>query len=498
MLLQAAWILALPPFRGIDEFDHVYRAAAVNEGQWRLSEQAQDGRGLVAVVPRNIVEAATRQCAALEYTGRDNCYPISEAGPGLVQIATAAGAYNPAYYAVVGLAARPFAGADSVYAMRIFSALLCAVGVALAALALAWAGAGVWTRVGLLVALTPVLVYSTVVPAPNGLEMVAGLCLWAALLTLGSGCIDAVRSHYLIWMVTIAAALLATLRTLGPIWLALIVGTATLLIGGRQVIQMVKARRASWMRASAFVLLALTLGAAWTASAGLTEQSSDLDAPLDDADLTLGVQPMVWVLQIVAAFPLRNEPAAPAVYIVYLLVFSSILATAIAVGRGRLRWVLLTAALVVLFLPLALTFATYRTQGVVWQGRYQLAYAVGLPLMAGVVLDRWVSTRSPKRRLATVAVSLVGLAQVWSVVGVFRGELGSASSAGDPSWIQPPMWLLALLSVGGIYLLWRAVLAEVKPPAHSSTPSRSHLRSRRTGQQDELLRRRSSRPDATS
>jgi hypothetical protein len=497
MLLQAAWILALPPFRGIDEFDHVYRAAAVNEGQWRLSEQALDGRGLVAVVPRDIVDAATRQCAALEYTGRDNCYPIAEAGPGLVQIATAAGAYNPAYYAVIGLAARPFAGADSAYAMRIFSALLCAVGVALAALALAWAGAGVWTRVGLLVALTPVFVYSTVVPAPNGFEMVAGLCLWAALLTLGSGGTDTVKSRHLIWMVTLAAGLLATLRTLGPIWLGLIVGTVAFFIGGRQVIQLLKARRGSWMLASVFVLVALAFGAAWTWSAGLTEQSSDLDARLDDVNLTLGVQPMVWALQIVAAFPLRGEPAAPAVYIIYLLVFSSILAAAIGLARGRSRWVLVTAALVVLLLPLALTFATYRTQGVIWQGRYQLAYAVGLPLMAGVVLDRWASTRSPKRRLATLAVSLLGVAHVWSVVGVFQGELDNATSAGDPSWIQPSTWLLALLLVGGIYLLWRAVLIEVEPPACSSTPYRPDPRSPRTGPQDELPRRGLSRPDAT-
>jgi hypothetical protein len=26
LVMQAAWILALPPFRGADEFDHAYRA----------------------------------------------------------------------------------------------------------------------------------------------------------------------------------------------------------------------------------------------------------------------------------------------------------------------------------------------------------------------------------------------------------------------------------------------------------------------------------------
>ena len=34
LLVQLAWILTVPPFRGIDEFDHAYRAAAVAHGQW--------------------------------------------------------------------------------------------------------------------------------------------------------------------------------------------------------------------------------------------------------------------------------------------------------------------------------------------------------------------------------------------------------------------------------------------------------------------------------
>ena len=35
LLLQSAWVLALPPFRGTDEFDHAYRAAEVAGGEWK-------------------------------------------------------------------------------------------------------------------------------------------------------------------------------------------------------------------------------------------------------------------------------------------------------------------------------------------------------------------------------------------------------------------------------------------------------------------------------
>jgi hypothetical protein len=35
LLAQAVWILTVPPFRGIDEFDHSFRAAGVASGPWR-------------------------------------------------------------------------------------------------------------------------------------------------------------------------------------------------------------------------------------------------------------------------------------------------------------------------------------------------------------------------------------------------------------------------------------------------------------------------------
>ena len=367
ILLQAAWILAVPPFRAIDEFDHVYRAAGVAEGQWRLSEPATNGRGLIVAVPKDIVHAATRQCAALEYTGRDNCYPISNAGAGLVRVATAAGGYNPGYYAVVGVAARSFEGAEAAYVMRIVSALVCAAGIALAALVLARVKAGLWTRVALLTGLTPVLVYSTVVPAPNGLEMVAGLCLWSALLASSlESQMTRTMGRWLVVMATAAACLLSMLRTLGPLWMGLIVVAAGVFIGGRQCVSLLRSRRSTWAVGSVVVLLCLALGGWWSLTSGLTERSTDLDPRLDE--LTLGAQPMVWLLQIVGAFPTRNEPASPGVYALYFLVVSMLIVTAVAAANRRRRWVLVTTTLLVLLIPLALTFATYKTQGVIGKG----------------------------------------------------------------------------------------------------------------------------------
>ena len=42
LLLQAAWMLTMPRATGIDEFDHVYRAASVATGDWGFSHQKVD------------------------------------------------------------------------------------------------------------------------------------------------------------------------------------------------------------------------------------------------------------------------------------------------------------------------------------------------------------------------------------------------------------------------------------------------------------------------
>ena len=59
LLLQAAWIWTLPPFRGTDEFDHAYRAAAVAGGESKpVRESNPDRRGDLVTVPRRQVTAA--------------------------------------------------------------------------------------------------------------------------------------------------------------------------------------------------------------------------------------------------------------------------------------------------------------------------------------------------------------------------------------------------------------------------------------------------------
>ncbi len=225
-LLETAWIIALPPFRGTDEFDHAYRAASVAHGHWRFpSVAAEHGRGGLVVVPRALVEAASPVCASYLYTGRDNCYPVADVGDGYVTVASAAGSYNPVFYAVIGSVSTMFDGAHALYAMRVANALVCGLFIALAAWVTSLWAQTRWPLFAVVVSMTPVMIFSLAVAAPNAMEMSAALALWCSLLGVVRLDPDDRRMRLLIAAVALSGVVLVPLRLLGPLWLALIGAT---------------------------------------------------------------------------------------------------------------------------------------------------------------------------------------------------------------------------------------------------------------------------------
>src|SRR5680860_584803 len=262
-LLQSAWILAVPPFRGIDEFDHAYRATAVANGEWLAEGVApENGRGSLVTATDDVVEAAGPECSALPYTGPDNCNAVDDVGEGLVTVGSGAARYHPAFYWVMGKSAALFEGATALYAMRLAAALLCAGLVTLAMHNVMLWSRTRWPYVALLVSITPVLVYSTAVAAPNGVEMAAGLSLWPALLGFGRGDLSPNVERALLWATVPGGVVLTTVRSLGPLWLLLVVLTAVAVLGVPRVRSVIAEHRARIGVITA-ILVGATLASVW-------------------------------------------------------------------------------------------------------------------------------------------------------------------------------------------------------------------------------------------
>lgn len=446
LLMQTAWIVALPPFRGTDEVDHAYRAAAVAGGQWRAGQPASNGRGSFVIVPRSLVTAARPVCTHFTYVGHDNCVPRSTLRGNRVLVASSAAAYNPLFYWVIGTVARPFDGAAALYTMRATAAVLCSLFIALAG----WA-AGRWRRtswplVAMVAAMTPVMLFSVSVAAPNGLEMCAALTVWLALLGLCRAGPEDRPTTPLLVTATAGAVVVCLLRSIGPLWVLLIVLTTLVPLGRRGVLTLI-ARNRWWVAAcSTAVVAAAVVSVAWTTSAG----TADLEPyPSDSSDrlaTTLGQLPL-WILQGMAAFPRRGDPAPGAVYVLVGFCLTALVVAGFRRAAGPLRLTMTVTLALAVAVPVVFTLLTVQVTGPIWQGRYGLPYAMGLVLVAGRALD---ATGSPLgvRRLAVALGGVgIGLANVVSVLHVQGREIRTGPLAHSPELLRAPAWTLTALVV---------------------------------------------------
>lgn len=457
LLLQAAWVLAVPPFRASDEFDHVYRAVGVASGQWRLTTPAVNGRGSVVTVPADIVEAASAQCESLPYTEEGNCFPITRHDNGDVDVATGAGGYHPAFYWVIGTVAEPFHGTAALYAMRLAGGAMCLALIALSGLIFGSVFRDTWARLSFMVSLTPVLLFTTIVAAPNGIEICCGLLLWCSLLALTDPVTSRRRQSTLLAAATFAATLLAFIRFLGPGWLVLIVVSAGLFGGPEFRARLVRERRRALVLAGSVVAASVAGGAAWVlySSGYVSAHTGGEPATLEGLDTP---QVVVWMLQMVAAFPYRDVLAPVVVYPLVMLVVIALLWVGLKKATGGQRWAIGGAVAATVLVPVVLTLLTYQSQGVIWQGRYALPFVVGVLPLCGLVLDRCDWAPRDRLQLASIGWVMVSIAHVVSIDHVLRAELGRRVSAADQSWVHPPVLVVDGIAAVGCIVLAAAVI----------------------------------------
>src|SRR4051794_15077723 len=421
LLAEAVWILAVPPFRGSDEVDHVYRATGVAAGQWHLTEGGPHGRGLPVWVPTAVVGAARARCPSLSYVGHDNCQAVRTSGDRSL-VATAAGGYDPFFYAVVGTIAKPFHGAAVDYALRAATAVLCALLLALAVGLMSVAGTGRWVTLGVLAALTPEVMFSGAIPSPNGVEMGLGFVLWAALLAAVRRDDDHGLQRGLLVVAAAAAVPLAFVRLLGPLWVLLIVGAVALTLGARGTWALI--RRHRWVMTAAAV--ATFLGVCWWV--GWQVIASHADGVQADKDRELWVLAFnlpAYTMQMVGAFPFRDQPAPlgvypPAFFVIGLLVFAAWRRGAPERAARAVPWIVLVALVV----PVALSLWFMPSLGAFWQGRYELPFVIGILPLCGLLLDRAGFAPQEGRRLVALSAGFLAVVQVGSVVNVERMEQG--------------------------------------------------------------------------
>jgi hypothetical protein len=466
LLLQVVWALAVPPYRGMDEFDHVYRAESVATGHLIPQHQppGYQGRGDLVRARLDTIEAAYPICHSYRnYIADSDCRQVRTFADGTADVASGAARYDPVFYAVVGMPTRWLGPAASLYAMRLLTAAICAALVALAAWACSLWARTAWPLLAVLLTCTPMAMYSGATPAPNGPEMFAGLALWTALVGLRSVDPADPRTRSLLFAALPPALLLCFLRTLGPLWLAMICLSVVALVGPRRVVQVARARKGLLTVALTSVGCALVGSVAWSVAMGTNSLSSVADAHNPHPLLTSVELVPLWVLQAIGAFPDKGDAAPGLVYLAALLLMGSLLARALRRAELRTRVVLLGVMSASVLVPFVVSVRTYSHLGAAWQGRYTWPYACGVLVLIGLVLDL---RRTPVSKLAVASVTLGVMAAIHipGPLAVLHHEILTSPLSGTAQWRLPPAWLLVAITMAALLMFVDALLRA--QPAH--------------------------------
>lgn len=482
LLLAAAsslWALATPMMGAPDEPSHVIKAAAVVRGQLTGEggappvDRSKPGTPTIVTVPKSYrVLDGVAACFAFKPNRAANCGPGFVADDEPARVGTYAGRYPPLYYALVGWPSLALDGPSAVFGMRAASSGVCALFLAAGIAVVHRARGGRLVLLGAALAVTPMVLFMAGTINPSGLEISSAFALWAALLALALDP-DGGRIGSRLATATVAAAVLVNVRASSPVWVVLAVLAALALMRWQTLREILRHPFAKWVPVAAVASGGLAL--AWVLKAG------GLAAPMGlypEYDKTTVVtrdafgRSQRYLREMVGVFGWLDTPAPLITFLLWsAAIFTLLVLTVATVRSARHRAVLLLLVLLVVVLPVGLQLPGADDVGLIWQGRYLLPLAVGVPLLLGLLLARDPLGLVGPLRIERVVGPMLVVAHVAAFYFAGRryaaGEMGPVIVT-NARWDAPlGLWPLtaALLVVSVLALV---VAARWTEPAASS------------------------------
>lgn len=468
------WALSTPLMTGPDESSHAVRAAAV------ARSQLAGGKGQPLLGSKNVfvpvrVPDAYRLADAVgacfvgkARTGglgvqRPNARPACPAFAGhgtTASVDTLQYRGQPTYYAVVGVVTLALPGAAGVYGMRLVSSVLSAAFLASALLSARRLALPRLVSIGVLVTITPVVLYLSGSVNTSGLEVAASSALWVAGAVLVSGRIEPTGRD--VARFGTALVVLVATRGLGP-GFAITAIVALGVLAGRDRTRSLWKRRdvRLWAMGSLATLLA---AGAWLAYIQAEYPLSP--RPGSGFAHALGLLPF-YLEQTVGAFGVNDTVLPVAVDLLWATVAAVLLGLLLIWGSVRERLVVLALLAAGLVVQVSAEGLSLPPIGYFWQGRYAMPLLVGVPILSAGLLGRGHGSSvpnadtglvgtSPKLRAAAVSLAaevfvVVHVIAFWSVVRHHAAKgaapLSFMASLTKPRW-EPPLVPLAVYLVG--------------------------------------------------
>jgi hypothetical protein len=483
-MLAGMWGVANPPLAGPDEPAHVIRAHALAHGQLtgnepnaRLADElrraGQGQRFLVVRAPEVYPSAQSTLCFPFDASVDASCL-FFERSNREIDFPIYTARHPPAYYAVIGVVSwfrQP--GAGTVYLMRFVGALITGAFLATAITALRRSAAPKLVAAGLLLAFTPMVLFVSGVVNVSAPEIAASLALWVCGLILISGSHQRVDKR-LVTAVGIAGCVLALSRQLGPLWLGLI---ALTMLGMTNRGHLVNLWRSRWARLWGGLIAASALvQVAWVAFVKPLDvtpmggRRPNLETP-EILRNTFGAS-LGRVREMVGTFGWLDTPSPTLTWVPWIAAVGFLFLLAVTWGRRRVVAVLMGLLVATIVVPALIESAEFgNAGGPIWQGRYTLPLAFGIPLLSTIAVASTEGGRQlPARRVLLAVGIVVGVAHVLAFAQNLRrytvGYDGEIQYWKHPAW-SPPLSPL-LLTIGYTFVIigfvW-LVFASARGPA---------------------------------
>jgi Predicted membrane protein (DUF2142) len=464
-LMVVAWIAATLPFAAPDEASHYDRALGLSQGQI-LGPR-------VVYSPHPALNAA--ELAFLDHDTRGISVPARLMPPnvsctggrpnrGRCIVATPNGNFPPLAYALPALALKMSHDAETALWLTRAASALQSITFLLLAAALLWSGSG-WSVLGLLAAITPMVLFTTSVMNSSGVEIAACLAFAAAVLRITR---DLARTPAWAWLAFVLAGAVGMLA--GPIGVVFVAADMLLFTISleRRHVRVFFTRPAA--RISGLSLLsAALLAIIYARLAGFsgTFGISPLRAGLHE-----GVHQLWLVLQgAVGNFASLTVPMPLGACSVWWLLVIAMLAASLSLGTARERLVVGASAVLALAFPVLFYAWIDRHTGFGLQAREVLPALMLIPLVSGEVIFRHHAVIAQKRRaylVPGITIGLVALFQAyawWLSARVAGGAPHTIRFYAHATWRPPSGWLLWIaIGVVGTFATLAFAASELLDP----------------------------------
>ncbi|MBJ7609781.1 MAG: DUF2142 domain-containing protein [Candidatus Dormibacteraeota bacterium] len=509
LLLGVAWVVINPAPSGSDEPAHYIHALATGGGEIvgpHALFPSRDANFPDAVnlwdqssrrfsVPARIAPASTFACTAGNWSVPATCTNGSRCErwaaacatepptTGSVSLVTYTGDYEPTFYVLPGVVAR--LANNDVNGLR--AARLGGLLVAVALLGMA--GLLLWDRrepamslVGLLISVTPTVMYMNSVVNPNGGEIVSSIAFIAALLRIRR---DGEATSRFTWMAAgVSGALCGFSKIDGPAWVLVATVAIVALLGIKGSFAIVR-HGGRW---AAFAVTAAAVGVLadqvwWHFIVGVPTFLHPASSGIRYITEIAGAVPQL-VQQMIGAFGWGEGDisAGSFTYLVWSVMAVGVASLAMLVASRRER-VVISALVAFDIVYMVVTGAVARVEfgfgGTGTLGRYLLPLVVITTLTAGEVLTqnhRRLGSLSPRRLVAGIAITTAAcqFVSLWMAARAYAvSTTGPLLFLGKSQWYPPLGWApwLALAAIGcsGVAVVgWLAMISNRRTTLASS------------------------------